>query len=556
MGRKTMSAEGNDRGGVKAPRTLFSLGRPGAKPPREGGESTAMVESDGVAIDDVPDAMEIQYACGACGALLPSGASFCGECGTPVAMDGDEDEDDGMLDELVEMDEQPAVVPGQEPRKQPELIIDPAASALEDRGEAAAGVESVAEVAAAEEKAGTSAAAGTDLPGPEAAGQGSPAGQAPGQFDPSTTAQLAPLSGLVAEAKTPESEPTPPSEPAAVLYADPTMAEPLPPPAEGSWAVSEPMVGNAHGAGVDESQDAPEKPGGNGKSPAAGAALAGGAVGAAGAIAGEQAAASAAEAPAAAWAVVPEAEPGEAGGIDVPPGLVGTTAQSMPYGTGPVESSARGSRGPLIAAVVVVGLLLIGAIAFALTRGGGGNDVATSPSSTAIPAKKDASNPAKAATTTTTPSPSEATTTVPSTESTDTTASTEPASSAVTTATTVPSTPRATVTIPNTPNTTPFSQPQTTLAAPAAINFFGPASPLRLRKFGSISISASNSGGGAGEFNCSTTGPRVEPGQGSLNPGASQQIVIRDVAGNGATYSLTCVGAGGGRYQAEIVVDN
>ena len=28
-----MSADGNDRGGLKAPRTLFSLGRPGTKRP-------------------------------------------------------------------------------------------------------------------------------------------------------------------------------------------------------------------------------------------------------------------------------------------------------------------------------------------------------------------------------------------------------------------------------------------------------------------------------------------------------------------------------------------
>src|SRR5689334_7428505 len=109
MGTRTMSGEGTERGGVKAPRTLFSLGRPGAKRPRDNGEATATVEEE-VTVDDVGEEMEIQYACGACGALLPSGAGFCGECGTPVAMDDDEYDSDGMLDELVGMEEDGAVL--------------------------------------------------------------------------------------------------------------------------------------------------------------------------------------------------------------------------------------------------------------------------------------------------------------------------------------------------------------------------------------------------------------------------------------------------------------
>ena len=92
----------------KTPKTLFQLGSSG------GDEAPAAPPVDDVAADtDDQDLLldemasdELQYACGACGALLPTGASFCGECGTPVATEFyDADEADAAVaDEAVAAD--------------------------------------------------------------------------------------------------------------------------------------------------------------------------------------------------------------------------------------------------------------------------------------------------------------------------------------------------------------------------------------------------------------------------------------------------------------------
>ena len=59
----------NDSGGVQPPRTLFSLGRPGAK--RDNGTEPEA-------------AVEAAAPCPACGAALIPGAAFCGECGAAL----------------------------------------------------------------------------------------------------------------------------------------------------------------------------------------------------------------------------------------------------------------------------------------------------------------------------------------------------------------------------------------------------------------------------------------------------------------------------------------
>lgn len=603
-----MSGDGNDRGGVKAPRTLFSLGRPGAKRPREGGEGTTAVETDDVAVDEVPEEMEIQYACGACGALLPSGAGFCGECGTPVAMDDDEYDSDGMLDELVGTDEAeattapaaesvappaveiadepPADIEAEAPTETTESDSNGAGSALAAGavGAAAGGaiLDSQRGTAAPEAPADAAGAvAGQDLPsvpgqtggqGPGQSGADQTAYSVPGQsggqaaaFDANTTGDLAPPLDLSGGA--PPAEPGAPTvEPAAVLYADPSMAEPLPPKTEG-WGVSEPMVGNVQD---DVTEVVPESD--RSTIGPAGAALAGGAVGAAAGMAAADAAtttdlsSAAAAAPPAAdaptsWTVAPEGGAAAGGEVNVPPGLVGTTAQSMPYGAGPVESSETGNKVLLIAAVIVVAILVLGGLAFALTRGGG-SDVATSQASTTTAAAKKQDNVAKpgdsptstaasSQTSTTAASASSETTAAPA--STDTTApATETSQSTATTATTA----KSTVTQPTTQITSPQTQPTTqqTTVQPAQINFLGQPS-YRIGKGGSASFNVTNVGGSAGDFQCSGNGIQVAPPNGSVNPGGSQNVVIQDFKNAGARYSISCVGAGGGRFSAEVVVD-
>ena len=233
-----------------------------------------------------------------------------------------------------------------------------------------------------------------------------------------------------------------------MLFADPSIAEPLPSTPMGSFTVSEPMHGSAAEAptGTDDHSIAPGLAGA-----AAEGALVGAAVG----------------------AHEPAADPA---GV----GFEGTTASSMPYGTGPVESSATKGRGPLIAAVVVVGLLLIGAIAFALTRGGSNNDVATNSSTTQVPVttakapKASSTTEADSSTSSTSTTIAESTT-VPDDASTTST----PSSSAdVTTPETVGSQ----------TTTPPVTKAPVTTAAVAVISFSGPPDFGIIPKGGSVSF--------------------------------------------------------------------
>ncbi len=596
-----MTGEGNDRGGVKAPRTLFSLGRPGTKRPRDGAESTATVDEE-ITIDEAVEEMEIQYACGACGALLPSGASFCGECGTPVAIEDDEVADHGMLDELSDFDESTQqatafdqeVLPGQEP-----LAESPSMAAV-DLDETLTADETIAaETIAAETIATETIDEQAPMEGAVTAGAGE-TDAFDAQAEPATDvepiqaagAHEVEAAGPILDSQQPVGstsaggeggEPVaaggyagdqdsqgangdveitesgaPPAEPAAVLYADPSIAEPLPPPAEGTWAVSEPLVGTTQGDAVAQDSGSMAPDAGVGM---AGAAVAGMAGFAAPEIesppedaelAGDQALPGET---ATTWTIAPEAPAGSSGDQATATSFVGTTATAMPYGAGPVETSQAGSKALVVVAAVVVGVLLLGGIAFALTRGGS-SDVATQPSSTPTTAKKADPNAAAKASTTSQPKAESSTTetSVSSTESTTTPTSEDSASTATTnTASVTSQTTTRGQPQPTTQQT--ITTPGPTSAQPAAINFNGPGS-YRLGKGGSTSFTVTNSGGSPGDFHCSGNGIQVTPSSGSLNVGGSQSVVIQDFRNAGARYTISCVGAGGSRYSAEVIVDN
>jgi len=595
-----MSGDGIDRGGVKAPRTLFSLGRPSAKRPPEAG--SAIDAADEGTLEEVDaevavDEPEIMYACGACSALLPSGAAFCGECGTPVAMDDDEPVEDGMLDELTDLEEpgasQPLAAPdpvedlGEKSRTGSQTAVQESApegvaeeTPVTDPGAVVAG--GVAAGAGgpildsqrgpgsshegqADQWAAAAAGQGIDHQSGQQVDQGAGGQRGAGQyggapaFDPNTTTDLSPH---IEAAETASVQPeSPPAEPAAVLYADPSMAEPLPPKAEGSWSVSEPVLGHAHdGPPHVESLDGTD-PGEVGAGPAAAGAVAGAVAGTTAADpitapmdAVDTAASSSGDT---SWTVSPEGDTAN-DTVRVPPGLVGTTAPAMPYGAGPVESSNKGNKALLVAAVVVVAVLVLGGLAFALTRGGG-SDVATSQASTtSVTAKKSDGGAATSSIPSTTASTT-ASTGAPSSTAPDTTSapsstdtSTAPTASGPTTAPTVRSTVTQPPTQPNQP-TQPTSPPPTQVQ-PAQISFFGQPS-YRLGRGGSASFNVQNNGGSTGDFQCSGNGVQIAPTSGSLNPGASQSVVIQDFRNAGAKYTFSCVGAGGGRFSAEVIVD-
>lgn len=188
-----MSTDGTTNGGAKPPRTLFSLGRPGPKstttePPAEP-PAEPSAESTAAPVDEVPaEDVTVELACGACGTTLIPGAAFCGECGTPVARLDDESL---VLVEEVPMGDLEDADFGAHVE---ELPADDAPAVLYADAEAVPLVEPTAE-------AGDDDGVGTTVM----------------------------------------------AQPAAVLYADPTQAEPLPPTPSGSFEITEPVYGTAAG---------------------------------------------------------------------------------------------------------------------------------------------------------------------------------------------------------------------------------------------------------------------------------------------------------------------
>src|SRR5262245_12368771 len=96
-----------DNGKKKVPRTLFSLGRAsgrddsgesGSPPPPPGGSGAAeTVQIDRSALDT--------GSCPSCGAAMPGGARFCGECGARLEDTAVSYEDEEVVVEEVEGDD-------------------------------------------------------------------------------------------------------------------------------------------------------------------------------------------------------------------------------------------------------------------------------------------------------------------------------------------------------------------------------------------------------------------------------------------------------------------
>ncbi|GIU85433.1 MAG: hypothetical protein KatS3mg008_2208 [Acidimicrobiales bacterium] len=78
------------KGGKRAPKTLFSVGRKSASQ-SDSVEEVETSASPTVESGDAVQAPEVGVDCPACGALMPLEAHFCGECGQPL------DEEEGVL---------------------------------------------------------------------------------------------------------------------------------------------------------------------------------------------------------------------------------------------------------------------------------------------------------------------------------------------------------------------------------------------------------------------------------------------------------------------------
>ncbi|MEZ5141195.1 MAG: hypothetical protein R2726_01565 [Acidimicrobiales bacterium] len=491
----------DDSKGVKPPRTLFSLGRPGAK---ERGGAAVVDESRVEALDtDTGDDEEIQYACGACGALLPTGAAFCGECGTPVATDEYfEDEllaDDGaapggLLDEAFTADEAA------------EPVTDAAAPAAGEHD----GIGAVAATAAGAGLAGAAGAAALSHAGHDAPADELLEEAAVGE-EPAAGAGDVAAPTEVAE------------EPAAVLYRDQSLVEPLPPPAESGFHVAEPVVGAGAGlaagaagdealaqfVGADETAVVPgpvddtvvapappdEAPAGADEpttvGPAvAGAGMAGAGMAAAGVIGAEHAGAAETASPLSELSTPP------------PPAVPtdGATAQDMPYGEGPLETSPK-SKTPLILAGVGALLVIAGIIGVLLAMGGSKNEnVATAPSSTSAPTTAKATS-TTAAPSSTTSTESSTTTTEATTSTTAVETTTTTAAPVTTQATTAPTASPGTPGQPGTPGL-----PSSVVSIPAVVQP-GKIQPspaggatLNLQKGQPFSVVLRNSGGSPASY--------------------------------------------------------
>ena len=147
--------------------------------------------------DDIA-VVESGFLCGACEAPLPVGAAFCGECGTPVA-DTADDWEPPSPDRFVDGN---TISPPVSHATLPPDTVSPGAG---------------------------------DQDGPAATDDADP--------DPAVGA----LGWTLGEADDEVTE-----QPAAVLYADPSQVEPLPPAPSGSWGITEPVMGTSASAELDE----------------------------------------------------------------------------------------------------------------------------------------------------------------------------------------------------------------------------------------------------------------------------------------------------------------
>ena len=518
-----MSSDAADRG-VKPPRTLFSLGRPGAKQDAGPGEP-AEAPTDAAEEDEG----ELLFACGACGAILPGGAAFCGECGTPIDTSAYDDYpiEDEPLPVGSTSDTVVLAAPDTAPRSSDTVVL-PSPESDSDGANDGSPISDAEEIAAPVDAAGVT----TDLPAADhnatvnvsaAAmagamaqardGAGETRTDATPSIDDATTqempavsvpddaagADLAPVDPAPVELAS--SVPAPVEvggalAPAATLYADPSTAEPLGLESSGQW-VSDPSMGHV-------STDEPVQ-----------AATAT----AAGAGAGATIGASAAAPP-------------------VAPPPSGTTATSMPYGSGPVESSEK-SKVPMIAGIAA-GVVVLLILAVVILSGGSkdSGSVASGDSSTTFRPVNTSTTVAPATTATT----AKGATTSTSTK--DTTTSTEAPTSTTAPPDTTASTPAPTLP----PTLPPITLPPVTTrpiiittTTPGTPNLSFNATNLTVAQGGSGTLNLANSGNGPGGFLCSPKDSiTVSPASGTVPAGNSIQITFTDQNKPGRFAKINC----------------
>jgi len=526
-----MSDGTNDRG-PKPPRTLFSLGRPGAKPAEEpvavvedapAADLTDTVDAAGtvdptevqaapdeVAIADASDDTFSGYLCGACEAPLPIGAVFCAECGTPVA----------GIDDVAE--------------SEPEAAAEAEAEAETDVGAgAAAPAAAVAATAAATAAASDESLA--DEFAEEVVYEGEPVLDLTSAYESSPAASATLPPNVEAEAPAAQAAADADlAQPAAVLYADPSHAEPLPAKPEGSWGISEPAFGSSEGDFVSGERDDAEAQVGDAAWAAPTAEVA--AVGAAGTIA-------------------PDGPP--------PANLAGTTAASMPYGHGPVESSEKKSKSGLIigVAAAAVLVLVIGGIALAASgsKDNGGNLSASQ-------ATNSTTNTTAAGTggnTTTTKDPKADSTTSTSertsTTKAATTTSSETTPTSEATTTSAATTPTFTVTPPTVRPTVAPTTPPTTIAPGRISPIPANGQSITIPKGGSTQVILQNVGGLPASCTISVSKGNLSLNQNcspSIQPGGSITITVRANPGFEGAGQISGLMEGVGSYTLNIFVNN
>jgi hypothetical protein len=232
------------------------------------------------------------------------------------------------------------------------------------------------------------------------------------------------------------------------------------------------------------------------------------------------------------------------------PATFGTSAQDMPYGHGPLETSPK-SKTPLILAGVgglVVLAIIVGVI---LAAGGSKNeDVATSPSSAVA-----SSTTAKATSTTAAPSSTSSSTSTTAPETTTTTAAPE---TTTTTAAVAPVTTAAPSGgggggggTPGLPSSVITSPPPT--VAPGRINVA--SSPANIPKGGEVVLTLTNVGGSAAAYGpMSGLSNNYPPGQ--LGPGQSATLRFRASPSFEGQTQITGPVDGVGIYRLTVTVRN
>ncbi len=266
--------EGASSRGKKAPRTLFSLGRSGGKTP---GEPADPAEEEPTEAAEGAEDLGEGKQCVSCAEVLPVHARFCAGCGTEqpeVGEPGDEegsdhsevdeeeyeyvevDEDEELEGEYeyeyVEVDEDEEALP---PPPSPEALEQyeealpppPSPEALEQYEEALPPPPSPEVLEQYEEELAIGVVAEA-----EALLEGTSA-----EFEEleHELAELADEEVPVGEAAEPEDGHDEGEQPAAVLYADPSVVEELPPPPDEGLAVAVPVMGTARDETTDLALD-------------------------------------------------------------------------------------------------------------------------------------------------------------------------------------------------------------------------------------------------------------------------------------------------------------